>query len=365
MNSRSVTQCIALGAGGGLLAVSLKPQWTLLMPWDSTAVAIAIAAAICALFAHQPRWLQGGASAGIALLIGQQFVLTSVNLGLFGVALLLGCLAGLARSPELQCALGAGVMLGMALDGARLGMPRRYADYEPSHSFWSGSTEVAGLVLAGITLIALLWAKWSGGKQASAQVLAVCVALPLVVLFETQLMHSTIFAVVAAATLIAAAFLLPGSSGLVVLAGGTIAIAPFRSAYPSPVLALALCVAIIAGLVLGRRWPHVPTGIVVVALAVSPALLSMNGLATVALLIGALGAAYAFASAVDVPAAVLAVGIAVPFFPTVVERVNFGWTAYTPLTDLPTHFTILTNGWLPALILAAYAGAAFVLTRLR
>lgn len=353
MNARSFVPFVALGAGGALFSLSAVSISSTSL-FDAPAVSFAIAAAIAALLPRQTRWLEACGVAGLVLLTVSQAVLTSINLGALGIALLLGCLAGLAKTPAMQATLGGGMLGGLVLNHVSLTtvMPQLYSDYS------TPSLEFVPLVLTVVTGVALLWTQWPSGQQADAQVLAVAVGLPVLVLVEAQVSDPSLFAVLQAATIIAAAFLLPGRSGIAILAGGAIALSPVAAAWPTAIGALIVIGLIIGGLVLGLKRPHVPAGIAVIALSVAP--VDIGPVEGVLLFAAVLAVAYSWSSSVPVPGAVLAIAIAMPFFPTVQQRVNFGWTAYTPLTS---DGRLLNGNWIPFLILTAFAVCAYFLSR--
>ncbi|MCE5291440.1 MAG: hypothetical protein LLG14_19680 [Nocardiaceae bacterium] len=351
MDSRLATQCIALGAAGALIAQTLEASAFPIA--EAPAFAVAGAAAIAAVLSNKPRWLEAGGVAGLAVLVLVQFVSADPIITTIGAGLVLGCAAGLAKTPLHQAVLAGGVAVGIVLDGMLWEVPGRYAEYlaAPSPDIWR-------LALIGITAVALLWATWASTPQASAQVMAVSIGLPLAVAAAIQLDDHLLMSLAVAASVVVAAFLLPGRSGLAVLAGGAIAASWTGLGFTTPLVGAIIIGLVVAALALGLRKPQVPVGIAVVAVCLLP----FHFLGGLAMFVAAVAAAFAYSSSIPVPAPVAAIAAPAPFYLAAATS-SVHWVAYTPLSGGPTLPPWLLNGWLPFAIVAAYAGAAFALSR--
>lgn len=351
MDSRLATQCIALGAAGALIAQTFGAAAFPMA--EAPAFAVAGAAAIAAVLSNQTRWLEAAGIAGLAVLVVVQFVAADPIFTTVGAGLVLGCAAGLAKTPLHQSVLAGGVAVGIVLDTMLWEVPRRYAEYlaAPSPDLWR-------LALIGITAVALLGASWSSTQQASAQVMAVSIGLPLAVAFAIQLDDHLLMSLAIAAAVIVAAFLLPARSGLAVLAGGAIAASWTGLGFTTPLVGAIVIGLVVGALALGLRWPQVPLGIAVVAVCLLP----FDFPGGVALFVAAVAAAFAYSSSIPAPAPVAAIAVPAPFYlAAAASRVH--WVAYTPLSGGPTLPPWLLDGWLPFAIVAGYAAAAFALSR--
>ena len=182
--------------------------------------------------------------------------------------------------------------------------------------------------------------------------------------------------------LLIAAALLPGRGGMLVLAGtattATSAVLPGTGLDVSqPLWTFALLVvtvvAIAIGVVLGRRWSRPLVGIAVLAVIAATSLFDEPPLDNVAfaasLVVFPVAAAFTFAACASASPPALTVGLAVPVAAALPVVATYGWTAYTPLTEIDTStFSPAFDQWLStggAVLTVALAAVGMVLVQRR
>ncbi|WP_043825313.1 hypothetical protein [Rhodococcus opacus] len=329
----------------------------------------AIVAVFVAARVRSRRNLSVASFAGLALL---GFTLSGGSwpfetyVGGLGAGLLLGGLVGLCATADrtwLQTALAAGVVAGLLL-AEPVGhvrtwssTPRRYADYVPGSAY---EPDLAALTVLALTAVVLAAALASGDfgdptdLAVSGRALVAGIGLPLVGLalywwFVRRVWNLGVggamqgrwlFGIVLVVVVIAAALWLEGRTGVLLLAamafvavgGGSL------SSYPDPWPWLLVPAALVlAGAALGRRFPQPLFGIGALVLVAASAVFEHPPWDDVHL--GAtwfllpFAATYTFASSVPASEPVTAASLAAPAALSVPLVVDFGWTAYAPLTQ--------------------------------
>ena len=299
---------------------------------------------------------------------------------------LLGGSAAVARDPRssesksvgLQPALIASFLAGLLTAGAVVALesdtPRRYQDYLLEAE---RTTPIVIPVLALLTAIALTVALGRAtadtgtgtgpsshavpgvhvGRIVLAAVLISGCGLLIHWLFLRQLYDGGsdlaghfYLGVLAIPICVAAAALLPGLGGTMVLAG--LAVLAASSTVPavavdvsaSPIWASGLIVAtaasVAAGAALALRWKHPVAGCAVLALVCATALFDRPPLDNVNYAAGLVAfpaaAVYLYLSCTPAEPSSSTIGLTVPVAITVPMVLTYGWTAYTPLTSIDT-----------------------------
>ena len=352
------------GSGGFVFVVGREVLDVSHLGTAAGATLAAVVAVLVTVLVRARRGLSALSFAGLALLgVARSIGPWDVEMYLGGVAagLLLGGLVGLCATADLawlQTALATGVLTGILLDGPiehlRTSLPRRYADYLPGPT-----VDAAALAVLALTAVVLAVALRSGdfGERAdlavSSRAVVVGIVVPLVGLVlcwwvARQVWEVGILAgmqgrwklgIALVAVVIAAALWLEDRTGIVLLAAtafiaaGGIGMSAFPDSWPWLLVPAAL---ILAGAVLGRRFPQPVLGIAALAVVAASAAFehppwdNLHLGATWLLLPPA--ATYTFASSLPSSGPVTAASLAIPAALTVPLVAEYGWTAYTPLT---------------------------------
>lgn len=315
-----------------------------------------------------------------------------VYVATIGAGLLLGALVVLGTE-KLHTALAGAVVAGLLtaeplaqfreLDSA----PQRYASYlaasvQPVNAVWLPLAIVTA-VAAGV--VALTAANDTAPvARARGREVAVGIGVPILGVGLYWSFHHALFSLddaregrwllglVAVPVLIAAALWLRGRTGVVLLAattmvvavGGTVSWSP--AAWPALLIAPAL---VAVGVWLGRRRPMPLIGVGLLALAAAAGIFdrppwdNANFAATV--LVVPFAAAYTIVASLPSTAPVTATSLALPAVLALPLLAQFGWTAYTPLTDdpagwSPSAWTWTSVGATTAAVLACGAAMAWL-----
>ncbi|WP_072806197.1 hypothetical protein [Rhodococcoides yunnanense] len=363
--------------------------------FDSAASAAALGAIVAVLVSVKSRnnrtaFIASGI--GIAVLAVATLVHSPVQLHLRGLAagLILGGSAALAVGPArrlLQCALVVGVMSAFVMLGPLEHVPYRYRDYMAS------SPRTYLLVLLGVLALLLVASVWasvfdnaSEPARGSARALVVGAAVPVAGLVLYWLFVRSVsslgsngamgsrwlLGLAVVPLLVGAAFALRAATGAVVLAAlayaAVVSTGSVSSASSGTVAAVVFSAMLVAGTVIGCRWPVPLVGFALLAVVAAAGLFT-NGIESTAhllLLPFAVGLVFASLLPTDVPAATISV--TTPIVVSVPIVAQFGWTAYTPLTTVePTRWP---SGWewtstATAILSVAAAAGALVLLRRR
>ncbi|WP_206490777.1 hypothetical protein [Rhodococcus sp. KRD162] len=364
---------LLLSSGGGVLAIAV------------------IAATLLALFVRGRTAL---AAVSIAAVVAGGMSAVLVPAGVFEYiavisgGVLLGGSAAVARhsrsseskSVGLQRALIASFLAGLLTAGAVVALesdtPRRYQDYLLESE---RTTPIVIPVLALLTAIALAVALGRAtadtgaetgtghsshavpgvhvGRIVLAAVLISGCGLLIHWLFLQQLYDGGsdlaghfYLGVLAIPICVAAAALLPGLGGTMVLAGLAVlaasstvpAVAVDVSASPIWVsgVIVATAASVAAGAALALRWKHPVAGCSVLALVCATALFDRPPLDNVNYVAGLVAfpaaAVYLYLSCTPAEPSSSTIGLTVPVAITVPMVLTYGWTAYTPLTSIDT-----------------------------
>ncbi|MFY2788689.1 hypothetical protein [Rhodococcus sp. MALMAid1271] len=362
---------LLLSSGGGVLAIAV------------------IAATLLALFVRGRTAL---AAVSITAVVAAGISAVLVPAGVFEYiavisgGVLLGGSAAAARhsrsseskSVGLQPALSASFLAGLLTAGGVLALesdtPRRYQDYLLESE---RTTPIVIPVLALLTAIALAVALGRAtadtgtgtgpsshavpgvhvGRIVLAAVLISGCGLLIHWLFLRQLYEGGsdlaghfYLGVLAIPICVAAAALLPGLGGTMVLAGLAVlaasstvpAVAVDVSASPIWVsgLIVATAASVAAGAALALRWKHPVAGCSVLALVCATALFDRPPLDNVNYVAGLVAfpaaAVYLYLSCTPAEPSSSTIGLTVPVAITVPVVLTYGWTAYTPLTSIDT-----------------------------
>ncbi|MDG3008553.1 hypothetical protein G4X40_00105 [Rhodococcus sp. D2-41] len=360
-----------------------------------------------------------GRSDSVAVLVAGRYVEA-----VFAGAALGAAAAVLRTRRSATAALAAGTVAAFLLTAAAVsagGPPRRYADYlEPQ----SSTTVYAGwlAVLAGVLLMVTIVVGFGSGadehlpavswRPVAAVVLLAVGGVASAAAATAQTPTNWWLAGPALAfTLVVAggaAMLLPGADGVVVFAATAItAVAAVAATVfdwavlPDPTMVAALAVLILLGVAAGVRWRQPALAMVVLALILGCGTVPVADpglLHAVLLLVGAPTVGVVVGSALPGPAASgssVSTGLGALFLPGAaaaltgayrgtwaVSGTDFGWTAYTPLTEVPPrasgHLPSLSDlsisggspldavtAWALAALILGCAGAAVLLRRAR
>ncbi|MFD4181364.1 hypothetical protein [Rhodococcus sp. NPDC058514] len=390
MNLKALSGCAALGglAAGIALASTMPGDYAIvtddarldiLFYSDVAGAALgAVVATLVAWWVRGQRRSAGAALAGIALLAVAALSGTwqfELYPNAIGAGLLLGGLAGLCTSSLPQAALAAGVIAGSLVAGPletyrQSSMPRRYADYLVDAGRSTDSSGPAGLVVlvllastAALLIVALVRSGASPdhgpgepgnpagarGRQLVVGILVPLVGLALYWWFVRTLETPTtgtpgrwVCGIAVVPVVLAAALWLPGRLGAVLL-GSMAFIAAAETGYPggmdrhaSPWL-LVTVVLVLLGALLGRRLPRPLAGVAALAVVAASATLDQppwDNLHIGAVLLGLpLAAGYTVVASLPSSPSVTSTALAAPAVLVVPFTAQFGWTAYSPLTE--------------------------------
>lgn len=351
-------------------------------------VAIAvIVAAVLAMVVRRHSILAGLSIAAAAVAGVMAALFPSDVAAVVAGGVLLGCTAVQASSKRvLQAVLTASFLLGLlsagAVEALQYGnVPRRYADYLTESEV---STPVAIPVLCALVVLATAWAARGGpGRQGppperDIRTIGAILLVPIGgLLIDILLVHNLFQSsygfgghwysgLLVVPVVFAAAALLPGRGGTMVLAGAAVLLTSTTVArvgieVSDGVWVLGLvavtAVAVAAGAALGLRWGRPLVGftilavVCVTALFESPPLDNVNYVASLVLFPAV--AAYLYVAYTPAGPTPSTLGLAVPVAITVPVVVSYGWTAYTPLTSIDT------STYSPSIDLWLSTGAAF------
>ncbi|WP_415972826.1 hypothetical protein [Rhodococcus sp. 077-4] len=332
-------------------------------------VALAVILASGLAMVVRRRIVLAGLSIAAAVVIGSSALLFSSDFGeVMAGGVLLGCGAVQANRERLrQALLAASFLLGLLSAGAvealqYSGIPRRYADYLTESDM---GTPVVVPALCVLTVLTVAWAARIdlGDDNSSpersirtvAAILLVSIGgLALAVLFghsmfesEYGLVGNWYFGILVVPLLFAAAALLPGRGGIMILAGSAVLLTSTTTSgvgisVSAWVWTLGLvavtAISVAAGTALGLRWGRPLIGVAVLAVVCVTALFEQPPLDNVhyvaSLIVFPAAAAYLYVACTPVDPAPATLGLAVPVAITVPMVVTYGWTAYTPLTSV-------------------------------
>ncbi|WP_230304355.1 MULTISPECIES: hypothetical protein [unclassified Rhodococcus (in: high G+C Gram-positive bacteria)] len=332
------------------------------------------------------------AVAVVALPGGWRF---DVYVATIGAGLLLGALVVLGAE-KLHAALPGVVVAGLLtaeplaqfreLDSA----PQRYASYlaasvQPVNAVWL-SLAIVTAVAAGVVALTAR-NDTAPVARARGREVAVGIGVPILGVGLYWSFHHALFSLddlgegrwlwglVAVPVLVAAALWLRGRTGAVLLAATAVVVAVGGTVLWSPAAWPALLIGpvlVAVGVWLGRRRPMPLVGVGLLALVAASGIVdrppwdNVNFAATI--LVVPFAAAYTIIASLPSTAPVTATSLALPSVLALPLVAQFGWTAYTPLTDdaagwSPGAWTWTSVGASTAAILAC--GAAMVWLRHR
>lgn len=349
-------------------------------------VAVAVILASGLAMVVRRRSILAGLSIASAVVTGVSVLLFPSDLiRVLAGGVLLGCAAVQANSRRiLQALLTGSFLLGLLGAGAvealqYPGIPRGYADYLTESDL---GTPLFVPVLCALVVLTAAWAApvdlSRQGPPSDRRIRTVGAILLIAVggllidmVFAYDLFGnvdsvtgSWYFGILVLPVLFAAAGLLPGRGGVMVLAGTAVLLTSTTTSGVGIdvsdgvwvlVVVAVTAVAVAAGTASGLRWGHPLIGIALLALVCvtalfdSPPLDNVNYVASLVAFPAA--AAYLYVSCSRTGPTASALGLAVPLAITVPMVVTYGWTAYTPLTSAITS-TSWSDLWLSA-------GAAF------
>ncbi|TSE01940.1 hypothetical protein FOS14_00665 [Skermania sp. ID1734] len=302
----------------------------------------------------------GAGLALIAVMAAAEFGLAEVYLNGLGCGLVLGGVVALLRGEHHRLLLVALITAGIVFiylfgDNLRRTLnsrPRRYADYVPDEPSISWGIVAAAVLVAGAigcVIATRVEQPHPAPDSAPGRTIgagALLTAAGLATLFALTQLGWTIelWRITVGVTVVVvlfAAWLLPGRTGCAVLASTAIAAASVcAQRWEMAAGALVLAAVLTAvGIAIGTKWPQ--PAFATLLLAVVPIATSFSGhpdWSSVSVLWLGPAAGFALASSVrtiDAPAAMSwPVVFALPVFAGAVGLGrDFGWTAYTPLTD--------------------------------
>ncbi|MDV8024904.1 hypothetical protein [Rhodococcus sp. IEGM 1330] len=352
-------------------------------------VAVALILASGTAMVVRRRIVLAGLSIAASVVIGgSALVFTSDFAEVMAGGVLLGCSAVQANRERVHQALLIGsFLLGLLSAGAvealhYLDVPQGYAEYLTESDM---GTPVVVPVLCVFVVLAVAWAARVGNQAESpatdrdirtiwATLLIVIGGLLLTMLFVFSMFQSAYgfggrwyFGLLVVPVLFAAAALLPGRGGIMVLAGTAVLLTSSTTAgvgisASDRVWVLGLvaltALSVAAGTALGLRWGRPLIGVALLAVVCVTALFERPPLDNVhfvaSLLIFPAAASYLYVSCTPADPTPATLGLAVPVAITVPMVVTYGWTAYTPLTSV-VHSTT----W-PSIELWFSTGAAVV-----
>ncbi|OZC78458.1 hypothetical protein CH282_22095 [Rhodococcus sp. 06-418-1B] len=318
---------------------------------------------VCAVVAFAAAMVLGGRTACAAAVLGVLILAVPFSEPVTGVAAGLvvgGLAAGLGGTRATLGALVVGTVAGFALSPMFESIPRRYADYLPEPV-----VPTTHYVAMGVFAVLLLAAFWAGLFQSTPETddlitaadrrrfIVAGLGLPacLVAASSFEFFERWPLALLMIVVFVGAAFVLPGSTGMVVLAA-LVTLASVASPVYGSESGVILVAALVAGLGVGWRWSRPVVALALLAVGVVAEALGvfLMGMVFVPL---ALGMLYASVRPSSAPATVIAV-TAIPLAAAIPITVQYGWTAYTPLTSALTS----PYSWLWATSLVAVAASA-------
>jgi len=352
----------------------------LLFSSGGVGVAVALILASGTAMVVRRRSVLAGLSIAAAVVIGGSVLLfSSDSAEVVAGGVLLGCSAVQANRRRVHRALLIGsFLLGLLSAGAVEALhypavPRRYADYLTESDM---GTPVVVPVLCVLVVVAVAWAARNenqGESPATERDIRTVAAILLVTIGGLLLNVAFVFSMFQSEygfggrwyyglfvvlVLFAAAALLPGRSGVMVLAGTAVLL---TSTTTSGVgisvsdgvwtlgLVAVIAVSVAAGTALGLRWGRPLIGVAVLAVVCVTALFDSPPLDNVhyvaSLIVFPAAAAYLYVACTPAAPTPSTLGLAIPVAITVPMVVTYGWTAYTPLTSALTD-TSWPEKWL-------------------
>ncbi|OZF07532.1 hypothetical protein CH300_06180 [Rhodococcus sp. 15-1154-1] len=317
---------------------------------------------VCAVVALAAAMVLGGRTACAAAVLGVLILAVPFSEPVTGVAAGLvvgGLAAGLVGTRAALGALVVGTVAGFALSPMFESIPRRYADYLPEPVI-----PTTHYVAMGVFAVLLFAAFWAGLFQSAGtgepitaadrrRFIVAGLGLPACLLAASsfEFFERWPLALLMIVVFVGAAFVLPGSTGMVVLAA-LVTLASVASPVYGSESGVILLAALLAGLGVGWRWSRPVVALALLAVGVVAEALGvfLMGMAFVPL---ALGMSFASVRPSSGPATVIAV-TAIPLAAAIPITVQYGWTAYTPLTSALTA----PYSWLWATSLVAVAASA-------
>ncbi|MDV8079698.1 hypothetical protein R4P47_24320 [Rhodococcus sp. IEGM 1370] len=340
----------------------------LLLSSGGGGVAVALILASGTAMVVRRRSMLAGLSIAAAVVIGGSALLFSSDFAeVMAGGVLLGCSAVQASSTRVrQALLTTSFLLGLLSVGAvealqHSAIPRRYADYLTESDM---GTPVVVLVLCLLVVLAVAWAAGvdrsddyappERSRRTVGAILLVAIGgLLLNMVFVFSMFQSLYgfgghwyLGLLVVPVLFAAAGLLPGRSGVMVLAGTAVLLTSTTTAgvgisasdrgWVLGMVALT-AVSVAAGTALGLRWGRPLIGVAVLAVVCVTALFEQPPLDNVhyvaTLIVFPAAAAYLYVACTPAAPAPSTLGLAIPAAITVPMVVTYGWTSYTPLTS--------------------------------
>jgi hypothetical protein len=342
----------------------------LLLSSGGGGVAVALILAAGTAMVVRRRSVLAGLSIAAAVVIGGSALLFSSDFAeVMAGGVLLGCSAVQANSTRVrQALLTTSFLLGLLSVGAvealqHSAIPRRYADYLTESDL---GTPVVVPVLCVLVVVAVAWAARAeqGESPATDRDIRTVAAVLLVAIGGLLLNMVFVFSMfqslygfggrwylglLVVPVLFAAAGLLPGRSGVMVLAGTAVLLTSTTTAglgisasdrgWVLGMVALT-AVSVAAGTALGFRWGRPLIGVAVLAVVCVTALFNQPPLDNVhyaaTLIVFPAAAAYLYVACTPAAPTPSTLGLAIPAAITVPMVVTYGWTSYTPLTSALT-----------------------------
>lgn len=367
----TVSRNFAFVAGGDRLDVYFNSK-------VSAAALGAIVAVVVAAAAKRSQMALAASGLGTIVLVVVSVMMHAGQLHVRGIAggLILGGCAALASDRRtLQCALVFGALSGLATVG-------------PVENTRSSQTPL--LVILGvltILLIGSLWARvfgelpmrtWGIGRVVLVGTVVPIAGLVLYWLFvrsvsslgsEGAMQGRWLLGLAVIPLLVGAAFALPGMTGSVILAALAFLAATTLDSLTMST-ALLFVALLLSGIVIGWRRPSPLFAFAMLAVVAATGIFidaqfeAVNSVANLVVLPFAVGLAYASLLPTNAPAATIAV--TTPIVVSVPIVVEYGWTAYTPLTSIELSFAPSSWTWTStAVSVGSVVAAAVALVVLR
>lgn len=382
----SVPRNFAFVAGGDRLDVFLGSA-------ASAAALGSVVAVVTTLAVRRARWALASIALGVALVVASSAGgdLWALHPRAAAAGLILGGAAALSGAGDrrtAQCSLVLGLLVGVTLAAPIVDVPLRYAEYEyvaepaPQTYYW---------IIVGVLALLVAAAAWVSPfgaietAQARMRILLVGIIVPLVglVLYwlfvravdslgaDGTMQNRWLLGLLVVPLLVGAAFTLPRRTGSIVLVALAFIAASSTSSLEASATGV-FVVCLLVGFVIGMKWrlPLAALGVLAVVAATGVfAGSQLDAITTVAVsAVLPLAAGVAFASLLPTESSVAVIAATTPVVVTVPIIVEFGWTAYTPLTRIQPSYSPSIWEWASTAVSVmsiVVAGAGLVLLRRR